>query len=79
MISRPCCVHVAEQQATASKHPPPPAAPLTAAPAPRLLPLQHEIVPAQLVDSIAGLKHGGCFKCLKTLLRHKLVHHDSQK
>jgi RIO kinase 2 len=31
------------------------------------------------VESIAGLKHGGCFKCLKTLLRHKLVHHDSQK
>lgn len=41
--------------------------------------LQHEIVPATLVDTIAGLKHGGAFKCLKTLLRHKLVHHDGQK
>ena len=40
---------------------------------------QHEIVPAQLVDSIANLKHGGTFKCLRTLLRHKLVHHDGSK
>lgn len=39
----------------------------------------HEIVPAQLVDTIAGLKHGGTFKCLRNLLRHKLVHHDGQK
>ncbi|MEW5302812.1 MAG: hypothetical protein WDW36_005558 [Sanguina aurantia] len=38
----------------------------------------HEIVPIQLVDTISGLKHGGAFKCLKTLLRHKLVHHDGQ-
>lgn len=41
--------------------------------------MQHEIVPAQLVDSIAGLKHGGTFKCLRNLLRHKLVHHDASK
>ena len=41
--------------------------------------MQHEIVPAQLVDTIAGLKHGGTFKCLRNLLRHKLVHHDGQK
>lgn len=41
--------------------------------------VQHEIVPAQLVESIAGLKHGGAFKCLKTLLRHKLVHHEGKK
>jgi len=41
--------------------------------------LQHEIVPSQLVESIAGLKHGGAFKCLKTLLRHKLVHHEGKK
>lgn len=40
---------------------------------------QHEIVPATLVDTIAGLKHGGTFKCLKHLLRNKLVHHDSSK
>jgi len=39
----------------------------------------HEIVPAELVDRIAGLKHGGTYKNLKTLLRHKLVHHDSSK
>eukprot|EP01018_Ginkgo_biloba_P034501 Gb_31271 [translate_table: standard] len=39
----------------------------------------HEIVPAELVDRIAGLKHGGAYKNLRTLLRHKLVHHDSSK
>ncbi|PKA50852.1 RIO kinase 2 [Apostasia shenzhenica] len=39
----------------------------------------HEIVPAELVDRIAGLKHGGTFKVLKNLLKHKLVHHDSSK
>ncbi|GAX73345.1 hypothetical protein CEUSTIGMA_g798.t1 [Chlamydomonas eustigma] len=39
----------------------------------------HEIVPLPLIDSISGLKHGGAFKCLKTLLRHKLVHHDGAK
>ena len=31
------------------------------------------------MESIAGLKHGGAFKCLKTLLRHKLVHHEGKK
>uniref|UniRef100_A0A0D6R5L6 Serine/threonine-protein kinase RIO2 n=1 Tax=Araucaria cunninghamii TaxID=56994 RepID=A0A0D6R5L6_ARACU len=39
----------------------------------------HEIVPAELVDRIAGLKHGGTYKNLRTLLKHKLVHHDSSK
>ncbi|EFN51844.1 hypothetical protein CHLNCDRAFT_27453, partial [Chlorella variabilis] len=39
----------------------------------------HEIVPCSLIDSIAGLKHGGTFKCLKHLLRNKLVHHDNSK
>ncbi|KAI7845570.1 hypothetical protein COHA_000859 [Chlorella ohadii] len=39
----------------------------------------HEIVPSSLIDTIAGLKHGGTFKCLKHLLRHKLVHHDNSK
>lgn len=39
----------------------------------------HEIVPSSLIDSIAGLKHGGTFKCLKHLLRNKLVHHDNSK
>ncbi|XP_058094413.1 uncharacterized protein LOC131240294 [Magnolia sinica] len=39
----------------------------------------HEIVPAELIDRIAGLKHGGTYKVLKNLLKHKLVHHDSSK
>ncbi|KAI5084751.1 hypothetical protein GOP47_0000920 [Adiantum capillus-veneris] len=39
----------------------------------------HEIVPTELIDRIAGLKHGGTYKNVKTLLRHKLVHHDSSK
>ncbi|XP_077252943.1 protein serine/threonine kinase [Tasmannia lanceolata] len=39
----------------------------------------HEIVPAELVDRIAGLRHGGTYKVLKNLLKHKLVHHDSSK
>ncbi|KAJ3692142.1 hypothetical protein LUZ60_012492 [Juncus effusus] len=39
----------------------------------------HEIVPAELVDRIAGLKHGGTYKVMKTLLKHKLLHHDSSK
>lgn len=24
-------------------------------------------------------RHGGAFKCIKTLLRHKLLHHDGGK
>ncbi|KAH7573414.1 hypothetical protein JRO89_XS03G0144800 [Xanthoceras sorbifolium] len=39
----------------------------------------HEIVPSELVDRIASLKHGGTYKVLKNLLRHKLLHHDSSK
>ncbi|KAI4294963.1 hypothetical protein MLD38_040757 [Melastoma candidum] len=39
----------------------------------------HEIVPSELVDRIASLKHGGTYKVLKNLLKHKLVHHDSSK
>lgn len=39
----------------------------------------HEIVPAELIDRIASLKHGGTYKVLKNLLRHKLLHHDSSK
>ncbi|CAN6485403.1 unnamed protein product [Victoria cruziana] len=39
----------------------------------------HEIVPAELVDRIASLKHGGTYKVLRNLLKHKLVHHDSSK
>ena len=40
---------------------------------------QHEIVPAELIDRIAGLKRGGAYKCMQTLLRHKLLHHESKK
>ncbi|KAL6763256.1 RIO1 family-domain-containing protein [Haematococcus lacustris] len=39
----------------------------------------HELVPLPLIDSISGLKHGGAFRSIKTLLRHKLVHHENQK
>uniref|UniRef100_A0ACD5WJD8 Uncharacterized protein n=1 Tax=Avena sativa TaxID=4498 RepID=A0ACD5WJD8_AVESA len=39
----------------------------------------HEIVPAELVDRIAGLKHGGTYKVLRNLLKNKLVHHDCKK
>ncbi|CAI7881479.1 unnamed protein product [Closterium sp. NIES-54] len=39
----------------------------------------HEIVPSELVERIASLKRGGAYKALNTLLRHKLVHHDSTK
>ncbi|XP_057768017.1 serine/threonine-protein kinase rio2-like [Salvia miltiorrhiza] len=39
----------------------------------------HEIVPAELIGRIASLKHGGTYKVLKNLLKHKLVHHDSSK
>ncbi|CAN7060429.1 unnamed protein product [Brassica oleracea var. botrytis] len=39
----------------------------------------HEIVPCELVDRIAGLKHGGTYKVLKNLLKYKLLHHDRSK
>ncbi|OMO80662.1 RIO kinase [Corchorus olitorius] len=39
----------------------------------------HEIVPLELIDRIASLKHGGTYKVLKNLLKHKLLHHDSSK
>eukprot|EP00232_Nephroselmis_pyriformis_P029531 CAMPEP_0182855178 /NCGR_PEP_ID=MMETSP0034_2-20130328/1693_1 /TAXON_ID=156128 /ORGANISM="Nephroselmis pyriformis, Strain CCMP717" /LENGTH=348 /DNA_ID=CAMNT_0024986109 /DNA_START=109 /DNA_END=1151 /DNA_ORIENTATION=+ len=37
----------------------------------------HQIVPVQLVESIAGLRHGGTFKLIRNLLRHKLLHHEN--
>ena len=40
-------------------------------------PKQHEIVPVPLIDAIAGLRRGSTVRCLKTLLRSKLLHHDS--
>ena len=39
----------------------------------------HDLVPAELAVSIAGLRHGGAHKLLGTLLRHKLVAHDRKK
>lgn len=39
----------------------------------------HEIVPSELIDRIAGLKHGGSYKVMKNLLKHKLLHHDASK
>lgn len=39
----------------------------------------HEIVPINLVASIAGLKHGGCHKVLKQLVQHKLVCYEHKK
>ncbi|XP_057443055.1 serine/threonine-protein kinase rio2 [Lotus japonicus] len=39
----------------------------------------HELVPTELIDRIARLKHGGTYKVLKNLLKHKLLHHDSSK
>ncbi|XP_004307023.1 PREDICTED: serine/threonine-protein kinase rio2-like [Fragaria vesca subsp. vesca] len=39
----------------------------------------HEIVPAELIERIAALKHGGTYKVMKNLLKHKLLHHDASK
>lgn len=35
----------------------------------------HEMVPVNLIHSIAGLRHGGSYRILSTLLRYKLVAH----
>lgn len=39
----------------------------------------HEMVPVSLITSIAGLRHGGSYKILSTLLRYKLVAHTLQE
>jgi len=39
----------------------------------------HEIVPSELIASIANLRHGGCYKILRQLVQHKLVAYDHQK
>ncbi|KAG9355086.1 hypothetical protein JZ751_001799 [Albula glossodonta] len=39
----------------------------------------HEIVPVSLVASIASLKHGGCNKILRELVKHKLVVYERTK
>ncbi|XP_070542209.1 uncharacterized protein [Ptychodera flava] len=37
----------------------------------------HEIVPAPLIASIANLKHGGCHKVLRELVKNKLIVYES--
>ncbi|XP_008417025.1 serine/threonine-protein kinase RIO2 [Poecilia reticulata] len=39
----------------------------------------HEIVPVSLLSSIASLKHGGCNKVLRELVKHKLVVYERSK
>ena len=39
----------------------------------------HEAVPVNLVASIAGLKHGGCDKILRELVKHRLVCYEHRK
>lgn len=39
----------------------------------------HEIVPVSLLASIASLKHGGCNKILKELVKHKLLAYEHTK
>ncbi|KAF7660158.1 hypothetical protein LDENG_00286780 [Lucifuga dentata] len=39
----------------------------------------HEIVPVSLLSSIASLKHGGCNKILRELVKHKLVVYECTK
>ncbi|KTG32621.1 hypothetical protein cypCar_00011732 [Cyprinus carpio] len=39
----------------------------------------HEIVPVSLIASIASLKHGGCNKVLRELVKHKLLAYEQQQ
>ena len=39
----------------------------------------HEVVPANLVASVAGLKHGGSHKLLRALVKHKLLCYEHRK
>jgi RIO kinase 2 len=39
----------------------------------------HELVPVDMIGTIAKLRHGGSHKILSILLRHKLIAHDAQK
>ncbi len=36
----------------------------------------HEIVPMSLIIQIANLKHGGCHKITRELVKHKLLAYD---
>lgn len=37
----------------------------------------HEIVPTSLIESIASMKRGNCYKIITDLHKHKLVTHNS--
>ena len=39
----------------------------------------HDLVPVELIASLAGLRHGGIHKVMSTLLKFKLVSHDRRK
>uniref|UniRef100_A0A8D0GDP5 Serine/threonine-protein kinase RIO2 n=1 Tax=Sphenodon punctatus TaxID=8508 RepID=A0A8D0GDP5_SPHPU len=39
----------------------------------------HEIVPASLIASIASLKHGGCNKIVRELVKHRLLAYERTK
>ena len=39
----------------------------------------HELVPAPLVAAVAALKHGGCHKILRELIKHRLVVYERGK
>jgi len=39
----------------------------------------HDIVPASLVASIAGLRHGGSHKILRNLVKHNLLCYEHHK
>lgn len=39
----------------------------------------HEIVPLALVSQIASLKHGGCHKVIKQLVKNKLLVYENTK
>ena len=39
----------------------------------------HEAVPAELIASIAGVRHGGCQKTLRELVKHRLVCYEHKK
>ncbi|CAI9740136.1 serine/threonine-protein kinase RIO2 [Octopus vulgaris] len=39
----------------------------------------HELVPAPLIASIANLPHGGCFKILRELCKHRLICYERCK
>lgn len=39
----------------------------------------HDLVPTQLINTIAQLKRGGTFKAITVLHKHKLVVHERKK